>query len=101
FGPITLGIHDLEVGQAKLDGSLTFDGYHGGVLSPNACGSLTLGGQVDVVDGSATVDVCAALDPAAQTLGLTGDFNVSAKLGDAVELDGAQLDFSLGLAFAH
>src|SRR5439155_25268495 len=75
--------------------------YQGGVFTPNACGSLTLGGAVDVVQGKATADVCGTLDVAAQTLQLAGNFNVSAKLGAAVELDGAQLDFTLGLAFAH
>jgi hypothetical protein len=99
FGDITLGFHDLKVGEATIGGSFTLGGYHGGVFIPSACGSLTLGGAVDVLSGNGTISVCGTLDAAAHTLQLAGTFDVSAKLGDVAEIDDAQLDFALGLAY--
>ncbi|MCZ7628884.1 MAG: hypothetical protein M5U19_07375 [Microthrixaceae bacterium] len=66
----------------------------------DACGSLSILGGLDDLQGEAAIDVCGSLDitPDGASLDLDGTFSVSATLGDAVTVEGAHLRFGLGIA---
>ena len=100
LGPITLGFDDLHVGDVTLGAQLTLGGYQDGEWVDDFGGQLSILGGVDVVAGAATIDVTGSLDvtPTTAALDLAGTFSVSAALGDDVTIEGASLDFALGVS---
>ncbi|KAA0232210.1 MAG: hypothetical protein EDR02_18355, partial [Actinobacteria bacterium] len=100
LGPITLGFDDLEVGDVTLGGQLTLGGYQDGEWVDDFGGTLSIESGLDGIEGEATVDVGGTLDitPTGATLDLSGTFSISADLSEDVRIEGAQLDFALGVA---
>jgi hypothetical protein len=100
LGPITLGFEDLAVGDVTFGSQLTLGAYEHGVWTGDACGSLSILAGLDDLQGQTSIDVCGSLDitPTGSSLDLDGTFSLSAALGDAVAIEGAELAFGLGIA---
>jgi hypothetical protein len=100
LGPITLGFDDLDVGGVTLGSQLTLGAYENGVWTGDACGSLSILAGLEDLEGETAIDVCGSLDinPDSASLDLDGTFSLSATLGDAVTIEGAELAFDLGIA---
>ncbi len=100
LGPITLGFDDLGVGDVTLGADLTLGGYQDGEWVDDLGGTLSIESGLDGVVGDATVDVAGSLDvtPAGAALDLAGTFSVSADLSEDIRIEGASLDFALGIA---
>jgi hypothetical protein len=99
LGPITLGLRDVEVGEIVLAAQLTLGGYEAGEWVPDVSGTVEIESGIDGIVGQAQVELTGDLDlqgPGA-TLDLAAAFEVSGKLGDAVDIEGATLDFDLGI----
>jgi hypothetical protein len=100
FGPISLGIANLDIGGLTLGGTLDLGRYEDGEWIDDFGGELALDGDIEVIDGDASVAVgLDGLDVDAGTLDLDASFAISARLGDAIEIEGASLDVALGIAF--
>ena len=100
LGPITLGFDDLDVGGVTLGSQLTLGGYQDGLWTGDACGSLSILAGLEDLQGETTIDVCGSLDINLDgaSLDLDGTFSLSATLGDAVTIEGAELAFGLEIA---
>ncbi|MCE7882617.1 MAG: hypothetical protein DYH08_01925 [Actinobacteria bacterium ATB1] len=100
LGPITLGFDDLEVGDVTLGAQLTLGAYADGEWVDDFGGSLSIEGGLDDIAGEATIDVAGALDitSGGAALDLSGTFSISADLSEDIRIEGASLDFALGVA---
>ena len=99
--PITLGFANLPVGVATISADLTLGHYHLGHWVDEFGGTLEIGGISPTIGNAGITVKPGGLDVAGHALNIAGEFDISAKLGDHVEIDNAALSFSLGLHFAH
>ena len=91
-GPITIGIANFDAGPATInEGTITLGGYQGGVFVPD------FGGTINLTVGDFTGGIELAGIFSNGLLSVTGSITTSFAVEEIVEIEGARIDFRLGI----
>ena len=94
FGPINLGLDNIDFGAVQLGGSLQFDGYQNGELLTGFGGSLSVAATNGDISASGEVAVSGAIVEPGR-LRLDAAVSVSGAVDDLVEIENAALNFGV------